>query len=248
MVAAGMTSREALREECQSRESSPIVLEMVSAPDGRAVPPLPVNLKSLSARGVILAARPVDDSSLDQILEGRQAKLHLPADGNGGLSHIHTRVLWTRLPEDVEGEVLVGLALEEPNLRTRQSLEAHLPQYPRDLKNLWDHWDQMQEERAAAATVALAAAPVMPTPAPLRPPVESVRQQGQREGEANTTPGSDMPIYLVGLGSVGAGVSLYFLGPDSYQMFGAILAVYGSLSIAGKSVWTMCRRTAAQVK
>jgi hypothetical protein len=244
-----MMSREALREECQIRESSPIVLEMASAPDGRTVSPLPVQLKSLSARGVILAARPVDASSLDQVWEGRQAKLHLPADGTAGLSHIHTQVLWTRLSENGEGEVLVGLALEEPNLRTRQSLEAHLPQYPRDLKNLWDHWDQMQEERAAAATVAQASAPpVRPAPAAPRPPVESVLQQGQREGEANTTPASDMPIYLVGLGSVGAGVSLYFLGPDSYQMFGAILAVYGSLSIAGKSVWTMCRRTAAQVK
>ena len=49
---------------------------------------------------------------------------------------------------------------------------------------------------------------------------------------------SESAIYWVGFGAVLAGLSVYFLAPESYRLFGVILAAYGSLTIAGKGMWS----------
>jgi hypothetical protein len=57
-----------------------------------------------------------------------------------------------------------------------------------------------------------------------------------------SSPAADHTIYWVGLGAVLAGVGVYYLAPESYRLFGAILAVYGSLTIVGKGVWSLVKK------
>lgn len=51
----------------------------------------------------------------------------------------------------------------------------------------------------------------------------------------------DPVIYYVGLGSFLGGLALHFTLPDPYGIVGCFLAFYGSLIIAGKSLWNWWR-------
>jgi phage shock protein PspC (stress-responsive transcriptional regulator) len=55
-------------------------------------------------------------------------------------------------------------------------------------------------------------------------------------------PAADTAYYWVGVGGVLAGLCIYFLAPETYRLFGVILAVYGTLTIAGKSVWSLMQK------
>jgi Tfp pilus assembly protein PilZ len=50
---------------------------------------------------------------------------------------------------------------------------------------------------------------------------------------------ADYAVYLVAAIAIGGGTGLYFLGPESLKLYGSILAIYGCLMMAGKSVWAM---------
>jgi hypothetical protein len=50
---------------------------------------------------------------------------------------------------------------------------------------------------------------------------------------------ADQAVYLVAAAAIGGGVGLFFLGPESLKLYGSILAVYGCMMMAVKSVWAM---------
>lgn len=52
---------------------------------------------------------------------------------------------------------------------------------------------------------------------------------------------ADHAVYLVAAGAIGGGTGLYFLGPESLKLYGSILAIYGCLMMAAKSIWAMWR-------
>jgi hypothetical protein len=52
-------------------------------------------------------------------------------------------------------------------------------------------------------------------------------------------PSTDQAVYLVGIAAMAGGMSLYIFGPDSLKLFGSIMAIYGCLMMAAKSVWTL---------
>lgn len=58
-------------------------------------------------------------------------------------------------------------------------------------------------------------------------------------------PSGDQAVYLAGASAVVAGMALYLLGSESLKLFGAILAIYGCLTVAAKSVWAMWGRPSA---
>lgn len=58
-------------------------------------------------------------------------------------------------------------------------------------------------------------------------------------------PSGDQAVYLAGASAVAAGMALYILGSESLKLFGAILAIYGCLVVAAKSVWAMWGRPTA---
>jgi hypothetical protein len=121
----------------------------ILAPGGGGLPfHLPVVIKSLSAGGAILEVHyPPDGLDLRE-LEGRGGVIHLPAAGNGTERAFRGTVLWTRPQAGDNPNFLLGLELAEPTLEMRQALEEQLPIATKDIKELWDHWDRLQESPA----------------------------------------------------------------------------------------------------
>jgi hypothetical protein len=125
----------------------------VLAPAGGGLPfHLPVAIKSLSAGGVILeVSYPPEGLNLKE-LEGRGGIVHLPVAGNGTEIAVRGTVLWTRPQGGDNPDFLLGLELEEPSVEMRQALEGQLSIATKDIKELWDHWDRLQEKPASPST------------------------------------------------------------------------------------------------
>lgn len=127
----------------------------ILAPSGGGLPfHLPVAIKSLSAGGVILEVHyPPGGLDLKEI-EGRGGIIHLPVGGNGTEIAVRGTVLWTRPQGGDNPDFLLGLELEEPSLEMRQALEGQLSIATKDIKELWDHWDRLQEKPASPSSSA----------------------------------------------------------------------------------------------
>jgi hypothetical protein len=212
----------------------PLTLEIFQG--GGASQQFPVRIRSLSARGVILTAGQVPgDLNLESCVSS-DSVIHLPT---GEIRAIRGNLLWARPRGEDGSEVLFGLELSSSNLKVRRALEEQLLAYPQDLKNMWDHWDAVYDDyevggfgqpvsqkgpKASRAETAIP--PVAARAAQSPPPLAA----------------SDSAFYWVGFGAVLAGLSVYFLAPDTYRLFGVILAVYGTLTIGGKSVWSLMQK------
>jgi len=195
----------------------------------------PVMVRSLSARGVILATYLApEDLNLDGSA-GRDSIIHLPS---GEITEIRGSLLWAR-PRDEDGpEVDFGLELDNSTLKVRRALEEQLMAYPEDLKNLWDHWDAVHEEHELFSSGQSVS---QESPKALQPEPTVNRSELESPQTPQAAPPSDNTIYWVGFGAVLAGLSVYFLAPESYRLFGVILAAYGSLTIAGKGMWSLLK-------
>lgn len=220
----------------QQRPDLPLPLILEIFQERGASQQFPVMVRSLSARGVILATgQAPGDLNLDGST-GRDSVIHLPT---GEIREIRGNLMWARPREEPDPEVVFGLELSNSNLKVRRALEEQLLAYPQDLKNLWDHWDAVHDdyEVFGVGQSVSRTSPKAPQAEPVIPPSEPVAFQAQQP-----FPSSDRAVYWVGVGAVLAGLSIYFLALDSYRLFGVILAAYGSLTIAGKSVWSLVKK------
>jgi hypothetical protein len=221
-MVAGSTST----GELQIDVSLPLTLEILQ---GRGkTRRFPAEVVSLSSRGAILnTPRGAGTPNLEAV-EGREVLIHLPA---GELREIRGVVLWARPHGEHKEGAAFGVEFNRPDLKVRRALEEYLPGYPQDLKNLWDNWDALQEIVEP------------PGPRPLTRPVpEGAPAPPVAPAEAPPSPvsrASDPTFYWVGLGAMVAGGAWYYLAPEAYRLFGVILAAYGCLTVAGKSVWSM---------
>lgn len=122
--------------------------EILAAPGGGPPFHLPANIKSLSAGGVILELQyPPDGLDLRE-LQGRSGIINLPDTAAGKGRNIRGTVQWTRPQGGDNLKFLLGLELEETSLEVRQALEERLHIATKDIKELWDHWDRLQEKEA----------------------------------------------------------------------------------------------------
>ena len=215
----------------QKSEEMPLPLILEIPQGSEPAQQFQVRIRSLSARGAILASDQVPDD-MDLVgVTGRDSIIHLPT---GEIREIRGSLLWARSQDDILPEVVFGIELSNPNLKVRRALEEQLAACPQDIKNLWDHWDAVQDEYEGFGSglpdvhQGQEVAPVQP-----RSPAPEISETPP------SSPTSDHTIYWVGLGAVLAGVGVYYLAPESYRLFGAILAVYGSLTIVGKGVWSL---------
>jgi|YelNatPaOPRAMG01_1025707.scaffolds.fasta_scaffold00463_22 phage shock protein PspC (stress-responsive transcriptional regulator) len=205
---------------------------------GRGAPrQFPVRIRSLSARGVILTAGQAPDDLDLESCASRDAVIHLP---DGEMREIRGSLIWARLRGRGGKEVVFGLELSNSNLKVRRALEEQLLGYPQDLKNMWDHWDAVYDDYEVNSFGQPGAHPV-PKAHPAEPtiPPTAVRAAPAEPPAAS----SESAFYWVGLGGVLAGLAVYFLSPENYRLFGVILAIYGTLTIAGKSVWSLMQRS-----
>jgi hypothetical protein len=229
-----------------------MVTEYATSGDGRPVAPqslileifpgrgssqqFPVRIRSLSARGVILTAGQVPGDLDLESCASSDSVIHLPT---GEMPEVRGNLIWARPRGEGGSEVVFGLELSSSNLKVRRALEEQLLAYPQDLKNMWDHWDAVYDDYEVGGfgqpasqkgpnppRVEPSLAPTAVRAAQLPPPVAA----------------SDTAFYWVGFGGVLAGMSVYFLAPETYRLFGVILAVYGTLTIAGKSVWALVQK------
>jgi len=69
--------------------------------------------------------------------------------------------------------------------------------------------------------------------------IKELWDQWDRVHARRLLPSADQAVYLVGVGAIGGGTALYFLGPEFLKMFGSILAIYGCLMMAARSAWVM---------
>ena len=108
---------------------------------------LPVQVKELTAAGVILEVvdLPPDlqvESLLDQL-----GIIHLAPDGFSQETQLRTTVDWVRQGERGSSHYLLGLDLKEADFRFRRSLEKLLAR-PKDISDLWTYWDQVHPKPA----------------------------------------------------------------------------------------------------
>ena len=130
--------------------SDPPDFEILTSPGGGPPFHLPVNVKSLSAGGVILEVYyPPDGLDLRE-LQGRGGIINLPVTAKGKAMTIGGKVQWTRPKGGDNPKFLLGLELDDPSLEVRQALEEHLQIATKDIKELWDHWDRLQEKPQSA--------------------------------------------------------------------------------------------------
>lgn len=181
--------------------STGIYLEIVGPRREKKLWRVPVNVKSLSAGGVVLRADEASGKFDVMNLDGLEAVIHLPDPVDEDLREVRGKVLWSRSGKEGSREYLLGLELADPDLRVRKVLEDHLRVFPRDIKDLWDQWDLLHGRRPLSH--------------------------------------ADQAVYLAGMGALVGGTALYFVGPESFKLFGSILAIYGCLMMAAKSLWSM---------
>lgn len=167
--------------------------------------PLKVQVKSITAEGVILEGGHLPPNLPVQAVRDQVGVLHMPPDGVIKGAQIRGKVIWARHGEN-GSPLLLGLDLGEADLRARRLLENRLMAYPRDLQEFWNHWDYIH----------------VPLP----------------------TISSDPKIYFVGMAVFLGGLVLHFTGPNHFKAMGSIMAFYGSLVIAGYSLWNMWRHRA----
>jgi phage shock protein PspC (stress-responsive transcriptional regulator) len=193
----------------------------------------PVRIRSLSARGVILTAGQVPGDFNLENCASRDSVIHLPT------REVRGNLIWARPRGEDGSEMVFGLELSSSNLKVRRALEEQLLAYPQDLKNMWDHWDAVYDEYEHFGNHQPVSqkGPKVPRIEPAKtPPAAKAAESPPSLGA------SDSAFYWVGFGGVLAGLSVYFLAPETYRLFGVILAVYGTLTIAGKSVWSMMQK------
>jgi hypothetical protein len=212
----------------------PLILEILQG--NGASRQFPVIIRSLSARGVILAAGQVPGDLNLESCPKSDSIIHLPT---GEIREIRGNLTWARSRGENGSEVVFGLELSSSNLKVRRALEEQLLAYPEDLKNMWDHWDAVFEGYETSGSVQPVSqigsrASRLEHKAILR---ETKASQPQQAYTA-----SDLAYYWVGFGGLLAGLSVYFLAPESYRLFGVILAAYGSLTVAGKGVSSLVQK------
>jgi hypothetical protein len=196
----------------------------------------PVRIRSLSARGVILTAGQVPGDLNLESCASSDSVIHLPT---GEMREIRGNLIWARPRGEDASEVVFGLELSSSNLKVRRALEEQLLAYPQDLKNMWDHWDAVYDDYEVGGF----GQPVSqkgPKVSRVEPAISPKAAKASQAPPAHPT--SDSAYYWVGFGGALAGLSVYFLAPETYRLFGVILAVYGTLTIAGKSVWSLMQK------
>lgn len=205
---------------------------------------LPVTVKNLSTGGLVLEIPETADILADDELKGLQGFLLGGADHNGLSIKVPAKILWTRKHGE-ESVATLGLELLKPlPLSMRHALEDNLAIGSRDMKVLWDYWDEIREDASPKLAVELApatlaaekeSAPEEPAPntlAPLDDSAPAVKPQ-------STAPSSGAWLYLVGFGAIVIGMVLQYPQSEQLAFSGLVVMFLGSLVVAGKSLTSM---------
>jgi hypothetical protein len=110
---------------------------------------LPVKVKELTDEGVILEVADLVQGLEGQTLVNQEGIIHLAPDGFSQQAQLRGKVVWWRpgTGELEPSHYLLGLGLGKADFRSRRFLENLLAR-PRDISDLWKHWDESQTKPA----------------------------------------------------------------------------------------------------
>lgn len=183
---------------------SPYIILEITDREGETAFRVPVAVLNLTAGIVTLEAVFPQAAVGWDTISGRRCNLRLRFKGGEEPIDISGKLVWTRLAGENGRQLTLGLELTRPTLTARKVLGDLIPHSSKDIKGLWERWDQTYPEAGSS--------------------------QSQR-------------IYLLGMILLIGGVALQ-LGGKSLQLCGWILWFFGSLAVAGKSLWAIWQKKA----
>jgi hypothetical protein len=189
--------------------------------------PLPVAVKNLTTVGVILEILHVGNGFKTESLKGREGLLTIVSQDDCVMNEVPGKILWTH-KRDGEAGVTLGLELLEPlPLSVRQRLETTMAIGAKDMKVLWDYWDEIKE----------AAAPVESPEPVMSIPLVPDHTAGP-DGQPDVVKGDNW-WYWVGFGAILSGLGMQYPQSDYLGFAGLITMFLGSLVVAWKSIASM---------
>jgi hypothetical protein len=196
---------------------------------------LAVVVKNLTTGGAILDTHDLNGEINTDNFKGREGLLKVIALDDTVLIEVPGKILWTRNREDATG-VTLGLELLAPlPLSIRQMLEAQMDIGARDMKVLWDYWDEIQVSGAA---------PPQPKEEISIPDELAHHADSQEKGKPST---NHNWLYGLGFGAILGGIALQYPDSDYLGFVGVIGMFLGSMVVAWKSIMSMRQLSSAGV-
>ena len=121
---------------------APFVILEIADRDGETALRLPVVVLNLTAGVVTLESiYPQADLGWDNF-HGRHSNLRLRFKGGEEPIDLDGNLVWTKLSGQSSRQLILGLELDRPTLTARKILTDLIPHPGKDIKGLWDRWDQ----------------------------------------------------------------------------------------------------------
>jgi hypothetical protein len=190
----------------------------------------PVIVKNLTTVGVILEILHLDNGYKTEDLKGIEGFLKIIAQDDTMMMEVPGRILWTNNRNGNKGATL-GLELLEPlPLPVRQMLEANMAISSKDMKVLWDSWDEIKET---------ATPPALPQPAS---PVPVALDNVMVSGEQVNPIARHQWLYWAGFGIIFSGFIMQVHQSEYIGLFGLAAIFSGSLLVAFKSILSIIEK------
>jgi hypothetical protein len=133
------------QDQASSNHSWSIFLE-IDTEEEQGLIHVPTIIKRLSGATVTLeVANPWHLAGVSNMLQ-KKVRLFLAPPAGGQPVFIEAGVRWANWLGDKKREMLLGVELTNPRLETYRLLESHLAYSPKDLKRLWERYDQARQE------------------------------------------------------------------------------------------------------
>jgi hypothetical protein len=199
---------------------------------GEKVHRIPALVKNLTMTGVILDIPKPENGLRSDGLKGRESLLRLATQEEDYPIELPGRILWTRNHEDDRGLTL-GLDLLEPMpLPIRQALEASMTIDAKDMKVLWDYWDEIQEAAVPADE---------PEPVSVVSPVPRVPKSPEASKEPRNGRGNI--LYWIGFSAILSGLAMQYGQSEHLGFIGLGIMFGGSIVVAWRSIISMWQMT-----
>jgi hypothetical protein len=194
---------------------------------GEVISHFPVAVKNLITTGVILEILHLDNGFNIDSLKGCEGLLTIIAQDDRIMAEVPGKILWTRNREG-DVEITFGLELLEPlPLLVRHTLEANMSIGAKDMKVLWDYWDEIQAE-------AITAEPSGPERT-----LSLASDHGATAEEQTDTNSRSNWLYWVGFGAIASGLAMQFPQSEYLGFSGLVMMFFGSLVVAWRSIMSM---------
>jgi hypothetical protein len=213
------------RQNCHNLET-PIFLQLLNDLGERSGQ-LSVAVKTLATTGVILDIQHLGDVLINDMYKGQNVLLQVYSADGGGQVELPGKILWIRNNSEAVTGTL-GLELLGPlPLSIRHALENSMSIGAKDMKVLWDYWDETNDTVTAADLSE--ASSFFPNPEACEAFEELESSIGKEHNWA----------YWIGFATILSGLAMQLPQSEYLGLYGLLMMFGGSLAVAWKSVMRM---------